>query len=508
MVKIFTTFIMLALVAGLLVLPLGCQAAPTAGVAQTPSFTVTRGDLSTEITASGNLVYLLEKDVTFDITGTAVDPVTVKDILVEVGESVKKGQALVKVDVGALENQVSGADLAYQQSQLAFLQAQIAYKQQQYARDSAKMSLDAANRAVEQAQPKAGTTYTYFPNMAAIDSSLGQALATIDESLGLLQEGQPVVPASVLNLLRQYLVTAKDASATTIFVSVGVGQRVGDAVNSLQALLDAQTTAKQNLEKAELSLQSAKKSVDVAQMSLDRSKTSLDDAKTRLGKSILYAPFDGFVTAIPVSGGFNVSKGLIAAKVADPDKFEAMILVSEKDIDKVSVGTEGYVTSDTLSAQFPAKVTAVSPTATISSGVVNYRVTVEITSQGVAATAPSGTIVNQSGKLRQGLTVAITIQTDKRTGVLRIPKSAVTRRNGQSYVSVVTAVGTTVETAIQTGLSDWQYTEVINGLNEGDKVLLPATASSTAAPKSTSSMPGAPSGSSNSAFRNGPPPGL
>ena len=50
---------------------------------------------------------------------------------------------------------------------------------------------------------------------------------------------------------------------------------------------------------------------------------------------------------------------------------------------------------------------------------------------------------------------------------------------GQASVQLVAADGTTEERTIITGISNWQYTEVLEGLNEGDQVIVPAGTSAT-----------------------------
>ena len=91
---------------------------------------------------------------------------------------------------------------------------------------------------------------------------------------------------------------------------------------------------------------------------------------------------------------------------------------------------------------------------------------------------PSG-ITAQSAQLRDGLTVTVTVMVARSTDVLMVPNAAVTFQGGKHYVNVVNADGTTKQTEIQTGLSDWQNTEVTSGLNEGDKVVVPKTATPT-----------------------------
>jgi len=57
--------------------------------------------------------------------------------------------------------------------------------------------------------------------------------------------------------------------------------------------------------------------------------------------------------------------------------------------------------------------------------------------------------------------------------VLLVPNAAITTEGRQSYVQVVTSTGATEQRAIQTGISDYQFTEVTEGLSEGEQVIVP-----------------------------------
>jgi hypothetical protein len=325
--------------------------------------------------------------------------------------------------------------------------------------------------------------------------------------------------------------------------------------------------AQRNLDAANTSLQSAQNAIPLAQDNLtlaqgklDDAQKALDDAKAKLADAQTYspeikAPFDGFVTAVNVKGGDEVLNGTIAVTIADPNKFEADILVSEIDIMHVQVGSRATIQADALpGVVFPATVTQVSPTATIQSGVVNYDVKVELdntanvttpsapgapsassnatTSSGLPAPLqqavssgrmtqqqaeaiakqiqsgggnfqfqgnggqatgqiPSGEATQaQNAQLREGLTVTVTVMVARANDVLVVPNAAVTTQGGKSYVTVVNADGTTQPVEVQTGLSDWENTEITSGLNEGDKVSVPLSAAP--ATSASQNRPGGP----------------
>ncbi|MBI2849655.1 MAG: biotin/lipoyl-binding protein [Chloroflexi bacterium] len=78
-------------------------------------------------------------------------------------------------------------------------------------------------------------------------------------------------------------------------------------------------------------------------------------------------------------------------------------------------------------------------------------------------------------RLAEGMTVTVNLPVDSRTNVLLAPNAAITTKAGQTSVKVVKADGATEDRVIETGISDFQYTEVISGLSEGEKVMVTRT---------------------------------
>jgi len=286
-------------------------------------------------------------------------------------------------------------------------------------------------------------------------------------------------------------------------------------LDAAEAILDAKVNsydteevaiAKMQVESAEMALAQAEEDLDEvakdvalkelqltlsqgrlvdAQKALIDAQEGLDDANSK--SPLIVAPFAGFITMVNVEGGDEVLTGTVAVQLADPNKFEADILVSEMDILQVKENGEAWVQVDALPGMsLPATVTHVSPTATIQSGVVNYGVTVEV--EPLEAAAQVSTMFPEDFQLREGLTVTVSILVDERTDVLLVPNGAVTQKGAQSYVQIVTVSGKTEQRAIQTGISDWQYTEVTSGLSEGEQVLVPQGTAPTTTQKEPSGM--------------------
>ena len=112
-------------------------------------------------------------------------------------------------------------------------------------------------------------------------------------------------------------------------------------------------------------------------------------------------------------------------------------------------------------------------------------------------TSQTQTIDLSNIQLREGLTVTVTIIVAEKNDVLVVPNAAISREGAQSYVQVKTLSGETEKRAIQTGITDYQFTEVTEGLAEGEQVIVPEGVAITSA---------AQQGRPGMMFFGGPPP--
>jgi hypothetical protein len=265
------------------------------------------------------------------------------------------------------------------------------------------------------------------------------------------------------------------------------------------------------MEKARYTLEQTKTSVkstlDKAILALEKAQEDLAEAQEDLANAVITAPFDGFITTVSVEGGDEIQRGTIAAQLADPAKFEAEIMVGERDIFQVKEGGTATIQIDAAPAiVLTATVTHISPTATIQSGVVNYKVKVEADSSqtppvpGQQVSSGSGQSRSSSGSgqrsqtgggtaqvslLREGLSVTVNILVSEAKNVLLVPNGAIIRSGREVQVQVMKN-GVPEKRVIKTGISNWQYIEVTEGVSEGEKVIIPKV-TATATPTSTSS---------------------
>ena len=149
--------------------------------------------------------------------------------------------------------------------------------------------------------------------------------------------------------------------------------------------------------------------------------------------------------------------------IIDLDRLEVWAYVDETDIGRVEAGQRATFTVDTyLDTEFSGVVTAIQPAAEIVDNVVNYVTLVEI--------GPT------NGKtLRPEMTTSVNIVLEGRENVLSLPNGAVRRDADGAFAFVPGTIGPERRT-IKTGYRGSDFTEVLEGLVEGDAVVVGSVA--------------------------------
>ena len=86
------------------------------------------------------------------------------------------------------------------------------------------------------------------------------------------------------------------------------------------------------------------------------------------------------------------------------------------------------------------------------------------------------TISNPKGKLRVGMTANAEIVLEERKNVLLVPESALVYEKDKSTWAQLLSPGTKQgwrKVPVKLGISNGQRTQIIDGLKEGDKLVLP-----------------------------------
>jgi hypothetical protein len=140
------------------------------------------------------------------------------------------------------------------------------------------------------------------------------------------------------------------------------------------------------------------------------------------------------------------------------DVLEVTADVAEADIVDVQVGQPATITLSASDRELTGVVTSVDTVETVTNNVVEYGVTVRL---------------EDPRHVRLGQTSQVVITTGSKEGVLRASSSALTTIGNQTTATVQDEDGSTHTVTVTTGLEGDSETEILDGLSEGDVLVLP-----------------------------------
>ncbi len=270
-------------------------------------------------------------------------------------------------------------------------------------------------------------------------------------------------------------------------VSVEAGQVV-DAGQELlrlddRALAAAAAAARVQRDNAERELQTAEalakkgaitdQALRQASAARDVARANLDVATANLERTRVRAPFGGLVSRLPVQEGDSVVIGQSIGELVDHGLFFVRAAFDEVDAVRIEPGHEAVVRldaypdlavpgrvdrvdpvvgGDTLAAEAPALALAARRDRT-----VGVRVA-------LAAKAPG------EAKILVGMSADVEVVLRRHEGVLRVPSAAVFHEKGKQFAYLLKG-GRLKRREVTTGVSNWEFFEVLEGLKEGDRVL-------------------------------------
>lgn len=269
-------------------------------------------------------------------------------------------------------------------------------------------------------------------------------------------------------------------SAKANLDSAGVGAHQAEVTLS-QRKLDWER-AKDLFEKKILSVQQrddAKLAHDQAVLAVQSSRAMVEQARAAyqrsqdyLAKTTMRSPIDGVVTAVnakegetAMMGTMNI-QGTVILTVSDLSEIITEVQVDEADFPRLKMAQPVVVTVDALGGKkYDGKVVEIGASA--KAGASGLQANIRQFTVKVAIEKPDD-------QLRPGITARVRLIADKRTGVLRAPLGAIRteeKEGAQSFFVFVSEKNKAAKKVVKTGLSDDLYTEITEGLKEGDKVV-------------------------------------
>lgn len=317
----------------------------------------------------------------------------------------------------------------------------------------------------------------------AVGQRVGKGALLLEVETGEVQEAIAQAERS-LSVRRMQLDEALQApDAPTLDLARARLRRATAARLAAQDKYD-KVASKPNAEKSDeaVTLETAKLEYEVAQAEYDRimqgptplqlarlradvqeGELTLRQARARLEQARIVAPFAGTVMSIAPQPGENVYAYNPLLRLADLERLEIIAAIDELDIPAVAEGQRVQIRLDAFAAQpFAGRVARVAPGATEVRGTTAYEAIIAF---------ERSTLPPTLGLIRPGMGANLTIITRAAEGVLLVPKTAI-RQAGRYQVVRVLNNGAPQEVVVRTGLSNASEVEVVEGLSEGQVVLL------------------------------------
>jgi HlyD family secretion protein len=259
--------------------------------------------------------------------------------------------------------------------------------------------------------------------------------------------------------------------------------------NRSKKLFDENTISKSDFEQAESQYKVAKAEKESALYSVKSAEASLREANENLVKTTVYSPMTGTISSLSVELGERVigatmMTGTEVLRVADLNRMEVVVEVNENDIIRVKMGDTANVEVDAyLDRAFKGVVTEIANSAkstTITSDqVTNFEVRILILRESyedlVSEKNPS--------PFRPGMSASVDIFTSRKADILTVPIQAVTTRTdttmaksaGPEDIRTLVFVSDgkyALARDVKTGIQDNVNIEILNGLAEGDTVIV------------------------------------
>ena len=202
----------------------------------------------------------------------------------------------------------------------------------------------------------------------------------------------------------------------------------------------------------------------------------------------------GSLTGGSLTNSSILSTGVTIATIENQTSRKVSITIDELDIARIKVGQQAKITLDAfIDRIFTGSITSISARGIIQNGYSTFQADIRI---------------DGSEKLLTGMSATVNIISDSKKEVLLLPIDAILSKNERRFVLIQTAEGL-LEKDIAVGIVNEDYAEIVQGLMEGDQVVLPIQDSNlfNRTPNSangTSRFPTMPGSANHSPFSNQP----
>ncbi|MEI6296738.1 MAG: efflux RND transporter periplasmic adaptor subunit [bacterium] len=289
----------------------------------------------------------------------------------------------------------------------------------------------------------------------------------------------------------------KTDSSTTAFKS-NLKNYLGTANNHISSLLSQKsslvnleqtiTNTERDIKILEINNPTGITPIDlqISKNNIAKKEVSLVDLKSKLADYTIRSPFEGIIAKVNAKINDTTSVGSAVATIVTKQKI-VTITLNEVDISKIKIGQKATLVFDAIEGlSITGKVSEVDTLGTVSQGVVTYAVQISFDTQ--------------DERIKPGMSTSASIITGIKQDILTVPNGAIKSQSGTSYIEIfnkkiqdngntgtVSDIPPTKQNVV-VGVSNDTDTEITEGLNEGDQIVVRTNTSTTKTTTAASSI--------------------
>jgi len=364
---------------------------------------IQKGGISSYTSSDGTIEETEKAEVFFDT------PLKVGKLLVEVGQSVTKGQQLFELDLSAL------------QSQLETLRIN---------KNTQQISLNAKGMDAEVERA--------YNNLKAAERNYNDTKKTFEENRELYNAN--AISKSELDMSEKAFIEAESG------------------MSGLKNARIAYNAAVENRNNSRKSAEESMKATDIQISDMEKKINTIEEN--------CKSPITGVVTSLGVQAGAFTGSMQAAYKVIDPDKLQVRAKVKEYDIKNVAVGQKARITGEAIdkNTEVTGIVKNIAPVASTNMTSNGNETVVEVL---VEVDGAEGAL-----KPGLNVTCEIST-VNKKDVLLVPMEAIMPDKDDNNIVFVVDEnKGTMLQRQVTVGLNSDMYVEILEGLKEGELVVL------------------------------------
>ncbi len=227
-----------------------------------------------------------------------------------------------------------------------------------------------------------------------------------------------------------------------------------------------EAVTEETVQQAEASFISSQAQVEQLEAQIEQNQSSLAADEANLEYARILAPISGTVVSINARQGQTLNanqQAPLILQIADLSKMRVETQVSEADISRLTIGMPVYFT--TLGSQgdrWQGNLLRIEPTPVVENNVVLYNAPFDVE--------------NLKGKLLPQMTAQVFFIVAEAKNALLVPTAALQREGKNYQATILHPDGRQEVRQVKVGVNDRIQAEVLEGLNEGEALLLQTSA--------------------------------